>query len=91
MQLVKVSDPDHLPAPGKALHQKSPDWFTVPLCRKHHELRGLKVRRPYSPAWMWFHHESLPADFDAIDLWCAATTLLWHYHHPPAGNEATPF
>lgn len=76
----KVSDPDHLPVLGlKGVGIKSPDAFTVPLCRKHHEQRGLYVRDPRWPL-PYTDGFSRVKEFEGVNLYETVARLLWAYH-----------
>ena len=91
----KRSDPDHLPTPDlKGLGSKTPDWFTVPLCRPCHDWRGrnvrartVRVRLSRDRPERTMLAREMAAKFQDVNLWTIVARLLWAYHHPPEGME----
>jgi hypothetical protein len=76
---VKISDPHHLPHPGKSFGRRVADAHLAPLCRglgtnQHHELADGKGPTEVVLA--------------GVNLWCSAAVLRWHYQHPPAAQVA---
>lgn len=88
---VRRSEPDHLPSCGlRGIGMKSPDFFTVPLCRACHEIRGAHFRTPhpiYLPSDIGLRR--LPHKFSRVNFWEITSRLLWAWiAGPPAGQAA---
>lgn len=80
---VVKSEPDHLPVTGlKGIGMKSPDAFTVPVCRKHHNERALHFRRPGMIFdYATVYGKGIDLRWVDVNLYEVVARLLWAYYN----------